>query len=234
MKMSRENRKYALLFLPLVGVATGIIMYTLSMFCMEFGFGQSFYALAGAVVPILITGGINLAGFMKTIDALRKARTAEKRREMLNETHAGIHAVIAAVSYYMLYAGGLVMIWTNRQLLLLGIGYVISATLGGMAIVWFPEAESGKGPYIFSSKSEKRVFRIFLSLVLVLCFGACITASMVMGMLEALLCMWVWTYYYYMSKKRFGGITPELTGFFMTLCDLAAVLFVGIVGRIML
>ncbi|MDE7283581.1 MAG: adenosylcobinamide-GDP ribazoletransferase [Lachnospiraceae bacterium] len=234
MKISRENRKYMLLILPLIGVVTGAIMYVFCMICLKFGFGQSFFALIGAVIPVMITGGFNLAGFMKITDALRNARTVEKRLEMLRDVHAGIYAVIAAAAYYMLYAGGLVMIWKDRQLLLLGIGYVISGTLSGMAVVWFPETKSKESPYTFASKSEKQVFRIFLSLILILCFGTCIMFSTIMGTLEALLCMWIWTFYYYMSKKCFGGITEELAGFFMALCELAVVLFVGIFGRILM
>ena len=234
MKISRENKKYMLLILPLIGVVIGVIMYAFCMICMKFGFGQSFFALVGAVIPILITGGVNIAGFMKTTDALWNAHSVEKRLEMIKDVHAGIYAVIAAVAYYMLYAGGLVMIWKDKQLLLLGIGYVISGTLGGMAVVWFPEKKSKESSYAFASKSEKQVFRIFLSLILVLCFGTCIMFSTIMGLLEALLCMWIWTFYYYMSKKCFGGITAELTGFFIALCELAVVLFVGIFGRILM
>ncbi|MBD5495938.1 MAG: adenosylcobinamide-GDP ribazoletransferase [Lachnospiraceae bacterium] len=234
MKISRENKKYMLLILPLIEVVIGVIMYAFCMICMKFGFGQSFFALVGAVIPILITGGVNLAGFMKTTDALWNAHSVEKRLEMMKDAHAGIYAVIAAVTYYMLYAGGLVTIWKDKQLLLLGIGYVISGTLGCMAVVWFPEKKSKESSYAFASKSEKQVFRIFLSLILVLCFGTCIMFSTIMGLLEALLCMWIWTFYYYMSKKCFGGITAELTGFFIALCELAVVLFVGIFGRILM
>ncbi|MDE5866117.1 MAG: adenosylcobinamide-GDP ribazoletransferase [Lachnospiraceae bacterium] len=234
MKISRENKKYMLLILPLIGVITGSIMYAFCMICMKFGFGQSFFALVGAVIPILITGGVNLAGFMKTTDALRNARSVEKRLEMMEDVNAGIYAVIAAAAYYMLYAGGLVMIWKDKQLLLLGIGYVISGTLGGLAVVWFPEIKSKESSNTLASKSEKQVFRIFLSLILVLCFGTCIMFSTIMGLLEALLCMWIWTFYYYMSKKCFGGIAAELTGFFIALCDLSVVLFVGVFGRILM
>ena len=55
-----------------------------------------------------------------------------------------------------------------------------------------------------------------------------------MGMLEALLCMWVWTYYYYMSKKLFGGVTKESAGYFLTLCELALALFAGMFGSALL
>lgn len=234
MKLNKENKKYALLLLPLVGVATGVIMYAFCMLCQDYGFGQPFFALIGAVIPVLMTGGVHLAGFIKTIDALKYHDSPEKRLGAMKESRVGAYAVIAAAAYYLLYAGGLIMIWKDRQLLLLGIGYVISGTLGGMAAVWFPEAKQDGNSGVSISKSEKKVFRIFLSLILALCFGTCIAFSPVMGMLEALLCMWIWTYYYYMSKKRFGGITAQLTGFFMTLCELAAVLFVGVAGRIMM
>ncbi|MCM1049516.1 MAG: adenosylcobinamide-GDP ribazoletransferase [Clostridiales bacterium] len=234
MKLSIENKKYTLLILPLAGVVMGILMYTLCMLCMEYGYGQAFFALIGAAVPVLVTGGINLAGFMRTVEALKGGNSVEKRLEMLKENRVGIYSVIAIGAYYLLYAGGLVMVWKDRQLLLLGVGYVISVTLGGMGAVWFPQAKVKDGIYTFASNSEKRVFKIFLCLILTLCFGTCIVFSAIMGMLEALLCMWIWTYYYYMSKKRFGGVTVELTGYFIAICDLAVVLFVGVVGRAIL
>lgn len=105
-----------------------------------------------------------------------------------------------------------------------------------MAIVWFPAAESETekekdgGRPVFSP-ALKRALRMILSVILALCFCTCVIIEPIMGMLEALLCMWIWTYYYYMSKKAFGGITKESAGYFLILCELATALFVGMFGK---
>lgn len=108
---------------------------------------------------------------------------------------------------------------------------MISRALYGMAFVWFPAAGAEKGEFSNFSPRIKRALRIILSVILALCFCTCVMIEPIMGMLEALLCMWIWTYYYYMSKKVFGGVTKESAGYFLILCELAAVLFVGLFGK---
>lgn len=218
---NRENAKYIFCIRILCGVAVGIVMYAFYMLCERLNFGQSCFALAGAAIPVVMSGGIYLSGFMKT-----------------SETLAGTQAVIAAITYYMLYAGGLSAVRKDRQLAFLGIGYMISRTLYGMAFVWFPEAEKEKGKDgrggAVLSPALRKALRIILSVILALCFCTCVMVEPIMGMLEALLCMWVWTYYYYMSKKLFGGVTKESAGYFLTLCELALALFAGMFGGALL
>lgn len=218
---NRENAKYIFCIRILCGVAVGIVMCAFYMLCERLNFGQFCFALTGAAIPVVMSGGIYLSGFMKT-----------------SETLAGTQAVIAAITYYMLYAGGLSAVRKDRQLAFLGIGYMISRTLYGMAFVWFPEAEKEKGKDgrggAVLSPALRKALRIILSVILALCFCTCVMVEPIMGMLEALLCMWVWTYYYYMSKKLFGGVTKESAGYFLTLCELVLALFAGMFGGALL
>lgn len=233
-QFNKENATYYMLcFFPLYGIIIGAVMYALSILCLHFGFGQSCYALIGAVVPVFMGGGAHLRDFMGISDVLSSILSGEKKPEQKNDP-IGAYAVIAAASYYLLYAGGLALIWKDRQLALLGIGYVISRTLHSMAFVWFPEAKKERQLYTPVSLRQKRALRVILSVILALCFCTCIAISPIMGMLEALLCMWVWTYFYYMSRRMFGGITKESAGYFLALCELVAVLFIGMFGRVLL
>ena len=232
MKWNLAYNKYSLCFMPLVGLAIGFLMYLFGMFCQYFGFGQPCFALLGAVLPVLLSGSISLVGFARTIDVLSVKQTKEKRLEQLKNKQIGAFGAIAAISYFMLYAGGLILIWKERHLFLLGIGYIISRTLSGMALVWFPLASKEDNPFEKESKFHKQNVRAMLLTILALCFVVCIMIAPVVGVLEVLACMWVWTYYYYMSKREFGGVTKETTGHFQSLCELAVVLLVGIIGRI--
>lgn len=204
---------------PFFGVVIGAAMYAFHMLCLRFGFGQACFALVGTVIPVLSGGVFHLKEFMKTVDKLCAADDS--------------YGVIAGIFYCMLYAGGLVIIWQDRQLVLLGMSYVISRALYSMAYVWFTEAETEKKSAVTLSSMQKRTLRIILSVILALCFCTCIAVSPIMGVLEALLCMWIWTYYYYLSKRVCGGITKELSGYFLTLCELVVVLFVGMFGRVL-
>lgn len=232
MKWNLEHSKYKLCFMPLVGMAIGFLMYLFSMFCQYFGFGQPCFALMGATLPVILSGGIPFVGFVKTADVLSTHKTKEKRVEQMKNSHQGVCGTIAVACYFMLYAGGLILIWKERYLFLLGIGYIISRTLSGMAEVWFPIADGEKNSFEKETKQHKQNIRAILVTVLALCFVICIFISPIVGILEALACMWVWTYYYYMSKRKLGGITKEATGYFQSLCELAVVLLVGIIGRI--
>lgn len=246
---SRENAKYIICFRPMYGAAVGIIMCIFQILCQRFDFGQSCFALIGATIPILMSGGIYLAGFMNTSEVLSDRLAAKAGTKTTGHTGtsggmeqkpyesvgcSGAYALIAAMTFYLLYAGGLSLIRKDRQLALLGLGYVISRALHGMAFVWFPaaerETEKGMVQAVFSSVL-KRTLRMILSVILALCFCTCVIVEPIMGMLEALLCMWVWTYYYYMSKKVFGGVTKESAGYFLIICELVIALFVGMFGK---
>lgn len=225
---NRENAKYIYCLRVLYGVAVGVVMCVFYMLCQYFKFGQSCFALVGAAIPVIMSCGLYLSGFMETSGVLARRLAGCVRAE--GTEHAGTQELIAAVTFYLLYAGGLSAVRKDRQIALLCIGYMISRTLYGMAFVWFPEAGKEKEKDAALSPAIRKTLRIILSVILALCFCTCVVIEPIMGMLEALLCMWVWTYYYYMSKKKFGGVTKESAGYFLTLCELALVLFVGMFG----
>ena len=244
---NKENAKYIFCLRILYGVVVSAIMCAFYMLCEYFDFGWSCFALVGAAVPVVMSGGIYLAGFMNTSDVLAgrlfgktDAEAARKAAHDLKAGCAGTHAVIAAMTFYLLYAGGLSAVRKERQIAMLCIGYIISRTLYGMVFVWFSEAEKEKGNEkgkrgsAALSPAIRKALRMILSVILALCFCTCVVIEPIMGMLEALLCMWVWTYYYYMSKKVFGGVTKESAGYFLSLCELVLVLFVGMFGRALL
>lgn len=230
---SRQNLKYTLCFFPAIGLVIGVLLYAWSEICIACGFGQATFALAGAVIPIIITGSIHMEGFMNTADALHSYAKKEKKQEILSNPHAGAFAVTAAICFFMLYLAGLMLIWKVNQLLLLGLSFIISETLSGMSLVWFPPAKKEGTLYSLSSMARRRTVRIVLAAVLAICFISAVMIQPVIGAVMALAAMWVWTYYYYMSKKRFGGITGDLAGYFQCLCELSCVLVIGFIGRVM-
>ena len=58
-------------------------------------------------VPIFITGGIHMDGFMDTCDARASYGDREKKLAILKDTHTGAFAVIFGALYLILYGGGM-------------------------------------------------------------------------------------------------------------------------------
>lgn len=231
MKKSKKNKKYELCFFPLIGIVIGTVLYALDMFCREYGFDRAFFALVGAVLPVLMSGGIFLAGFMNTADDLFQAQA--KKKQSGNGIKEGTFGTVTMAVYFLLYAGALILFRKDSQILLLAISYLISRTLCVMAFLWFPAGNQEGSFGLGFSKSQRGMLRAIFSIILALCFCTCFIISSIMGTLEILIAMWIWTYYYYMSKKSFGGVTKTSIGYFLTLCELAIALFVGIFGLIL-
>lgn len=230
---NKRNMKYAPCFIPVIGLIIGALLYGWSIACLECGYGQACFALVGAVIPVIVTGGIHLEGVMKTANALHTYEKKENKLEMLKDSRTGAFAVITVICFFMLYAAGLTLVWKEDQLLLLGLSYIISRTLYAMGLVWFPTAKKEGTAYSFSSMANKRTVRVVLVTILAIGFISAVMIQPVVGAVMALAAMWVWTYYYYMSRKQFGGITGDLAGYFLCLCELSSILVIGLIGRVM-
>ena len=102
-----------------------------------------------------------------------------------------------------------------------------------MSLVWFPTAEEDGLSHILSAAAHKRTVHVVLVTLLALIFISAVLIQPVIGAVMALAAMWVWTYYYYMSKKQFGGVADNITGYFLCLCELSSVLTIGMIGRVM-
>ena len=232
-EQNKKNMRYTLCFMPVIGLVIGVLLYGWSKVCEVCGFGQVCFALVGTVIPLVVRGGMHLEGFMAVGDAMHFHDKGNRKAEDRKNLHDGYFAVIAAVCFCMLYAAGLTLIWKKEQLMLLGLGYIISETLVGMSIVWFPAARTEGLVNTLAEAAPKRTVRVVIAVILALGFISAVLVQPILGAVVALAAMWVWTYYFYMSKKRFGGVTEDGTGFLLCLCELVSVLVIGMVGRIM-
>lgn len=72
-----ENRKYSMCFFPLIGAVIGLLLWGWLALCDVLGFGALLRGAVGALLPILVTGGIHMDGFMDTSDALASWQSPE-------------------------------------------------------------------------------------------------------------------------------------------------------------
>ena len=89
-----EDIRYALCFFPWVGTVIGVLWYLWKWICARFGVGTLCYTVVGTAIPILITGGFHVDGFLDTCDALHSYQPRERKLEILKDSHIGAFAVI--------------------------------------------------------------------------------------------------------------------------------------------
>ena len=104
-----ENRmKYAMCFFPLIGVTMGAALWLTALIgehVHTLEEGSLLWAVMGTILPLLITGGIHLDGYLDVTDARSSYGDRAKKLEILKDPHVGAFAVIGCGIYLLAYAG---------------------------------------------------------------------------------------------------------------------------------
>ena len=102
LEWTKENMKYAICYFPLVGAVIGLISYVAYWLFTKLQAGDGLRAALLTVLPLLITGGIHMDGFLDTSDALNSYGDREKKLAILKDPNAGAFAVIKGFIYMFL------------------------------------------------------------------------------------------------------------------------------------
>ena len=94
-----DSMKYALCFFPVVGAVIGALCGLWGWLCMTFGLSAFLFAGGMALIPLLITGGIHLDGFVDTSDGLHSHLEPAKKLEIRKAPHIGAVCVIRSGMY---------------------------------------------------------------------------------------------------------------------------------------
>ena len=76
---SDENRKYTMCFFSLIGAVIGLLLWGWLWLCDALNIGGLLKGAVGAIIPLLVTGGIHMDGFMDTSDAIASWQTKERQ-----------------------------------------------------------------------------------------------------------------------------------------------------------
>ncbi|MFI3238042.1 MAG: adenosylcobinamide-GDP ribazoletransferase [Lachnospiraceae bacterium] len=229
---SEKNRRYAICFFPVVGVIIGVAMYAFYAsiaYLIRSGVvvSEGFYTALMLAIPVVITGGIHIDGYMDTQDALHSYQSKERKLEILKDSHVGAFAVIMLLLYYLVLYGAYSQIFMPQQVVMLGISFILSRCLSGLAVVSFQGARTEGMLYSFSSTAHKVVVKSVLFVMLAAVFiGLCVmdikTGSMVVAGN-----VFLFLYYKYKAYKEFGGITGDLAGWYLQLSELVSALLIA-------
>lgn len=228
---SEENRRWSMCFFPLIGVVVGGLIWLWLALCDGLHIGPFLRGAIGAVLPLLVTGGIHMDGFMDVTDAMSSWQTKEKRLEILKDSHVGAFAVIACGAYLLLVAG-LLSECTAAQGLGLTAAFVLSRSMSAYAMVALPQAK--KQGMLADNARNADHHRVRLAswgwfaaaAVAAVCglgwYGLALPAG-------ALACL---GWYAHRAKKYFGGISGDQAGWYVQVTELVG-LGLTVLGRML-
>ena len=220
-----ENMSYAMCFFPWIGAVSGVVTYAVYALktCLEgkgICFHELFWIVILVLIPVFITGGIHMDGFLDTEDALHSHQSKERKLEILKDSHTGAFAIISCVVYFIAYIGIYSSV-SERSVRMIGISFMLSRTLSGLSVICFPQARKKGMAAEFSGNASKRNTRIVLFIYLILLGIWMITAGGIIGAAGVLTAGVVFAYYHHMCMAQFGGMTGDLAGYFLQLCEIA-------------
>lgn len=224
---NKKNMKYALCFFQAVGLVIGAVLYTVMWFGMKYQMGKLFLSCIATVIPVFITGGIHLDGYLDTIDALSSYADKEKRLEILKDSNSGAFAIIFGIVYFVLSIG----IWSEMSwnaMPFIWISYIMSRTLSAFSIAAFPLAKNTGLAATFQDNAHRKNVKIVMVIYFIVESLLMLYVNLLLGTAVIVVSLLSFAYHYYVCKKKFGGITGDLAGYFLQICELsvAAVLMI--------
>lgn len=227
----KENMKYTMCFFPWIGAVIGLLFYFWGIYGKNIPVGNTLYAVVLTILPILITGGIHLDGLLDTADALSSWQPKERRLEILKDSHTGAFAIITCVIYVLLYFG-MASELSPQGVSAVAVGFVLSRCFSGYSVTAFPCAKDSGLAAVFANSADKKyagkiiIIEGIAASVILLCVSIPLGLAVIgTGMLTV-------CWYYHMSVEKFGGITGDLAGCFLQVCELMMLTAVILVQKV--
>ena len=170
-------------------------------------------------------------GFMDTMDALSSYGDREKKLAILKDSNSGAFAILGMCCYFLWNAA----VWsevTKDMLPVIACGYVISRSMSGFSVVTFPAARNSGLARTFQDGAQKKIVCAVTSLCFLAAGALMLVQSPVLGAAALAAAVLVFLYYRHTCKKQFGGITGDLAGYFLQLCELAMLTVIVLAGGI--
>ena len=161
-KWNEKDMRYHLIFFPLVGAVIGAIVYLWKVLCDHFSFNPILFTGVTVAIPLLITGGFHLDGFIDTSDAVSSYKEREERLSIMKDPHVGAFGVIRTIILVALYSAFVSSLQNEgAAFIAFSFSFFISRVFSALSVLLFKKAKAdgmvkeeadtaGKGIVVFA------------------------------------------------------------------------------------
>ena len=246
-----ENKtRWQICFFPLVGAVIGIFWCVAAAGLTAIGTEPVLTGAVLTILPVFLTGGIHMDGFLDTSDAMHSWRSSEEQMRILDDPHIGAFAFIYGSFYLILYFGFSVQLAQILREIFLGnaafaglLGrsagtlvpvascFIISRALSALAVIYFPKSRKNGSLKKAADAADPKagtVVKVTLAVLFaVFIFSSVLFKMPALPLLPAAAVLFMYRYRS-MAMKRFGGISGDLAGWFLVNSELI-MLAVGVI-----
>ncbi len=229
-RWEEEDMKYNLCFLPLVGVVTGLLVCSGIKIFDHLGLNLISKICITSAIPLLITGGFHVDGFMDVKDALSSYKPREEKLAILKDPHIGAFAVIGLVLYGLLWIGALAVIFEKEAggagIALIFV-FVLSRILTAISSVTLKKAKN-TGMLADEAGKTGRVELMIMSVELMAAFLILAVNDLIVAGIFVTVLTVFFLYYRFMVYRQFGGVTGDTAGYSVCVSELLMIVALAV------
>ncbi len=236
-KWEEKNMNYSMCFFPLVGLVIGGVNFgVLYLLGNVLGVSPLLTGVLLTVIPILITGGIHMDGFLDVADARSSYKDREEKLRILKDPHVGAFAIIYGSCYMLISLGFNYQLVVDmdksiRVYIWVALGFAFSRVISGLSVLTLRKAKADGMVATYSRGADKKA-RTLMVLELIVIIAALALVDYRYGVAVILAGLVSFLYYMVTAYKTFGGITGDLAGWFLQVCEITVLIFVVVAEKI--
>ena len=216
-----DDMKHNLVFLPWIGAVIGGIITSLSFVFRLIELPELCKGALYSLVPLFVTGGFHLDGFMDVQDALKSYKPKEEKLKILKDPHIGAFSVIKLLEFAIIWAAAMSVLLKaddkNAVYVFAAIFFEARAAAGILSL----SLKHAKKDGMLNMETEKMGRRDLAFLIMEAALGAALmiylkplTAAIALAGL-LIFCL----YYKQLCYKELGGVTGDTSGYFITAAE---------------
>ena len=226
----KDSMKYTFCFFPVIGALIGALLLGWYWLASWLSLSVPLFSAAAIFIPIAISGGIHLDGFIDTCDAVFSYGDREKKLEILKDSRTGAFGVIGCATLFIMQFGLYAQLKeTSQYIVIAATGFVVSRCFAALALVFMKPAKTSGLGYVFSNNSGKRIVTITASVLMAFALIFMAVFSIKLAIVSTLLLILAAVWFHAFCTREFGGTTGDLIGFIITIVE-CLILTVGALG----
>lgn len=214
-RWDEKDTEHAVAYLPLVGLIIAGIEY-ISYWILNYIEANDIAKIAVfSVIPLMVTGGFHMDGFMDVEDALKSYKSKEEKLLIMKDPNIGAFAIIRLLIYSLIWIIAMSFIIDMKMsmfLIFISLFFEARAQAGFISLI-VPHAK--KNGMLNMETSEHKGDKVFLVFQMLLGLAVMIYLNAFIALLIAIASIAYFFIYKHRMITNFGGITGDTIGYYI-------------------